>query len=244
MDARLFGISPVRGVSCGAAMIAVLCGTPALAVVSAFSDRPTWLAAIGSPTFSEDFSSFAVDTPFHSTAVALSQMTIAREGPEAGLTNFVDVVPLSFPSGSGTNQAELFTNFAEGVGIGTQVRIDFDQPNVAFGLDAWVASDFEGALMQVYDGAILLDSLVVPGGNGAFLGYTITGGTATSVLFQSATLIVGTTGEGFVIDNLAGVAVPEPAGVALALLAAPIAAIHVRGRWRRGRSCAGRSLAA
>jgi hypothetical protein len=157
-------------------------------------------------------------------------MTIAREGPEPGISNFVDVVPLVFAGGSGGNQAELFTNFDEGVNIGTQVRIGFDQPNAAFGFAAWAASDFEDAILEIFDGAVLLGSQALPGGNGAFLGYILTGGdTATSVRFRSASLIVGTTGEGFAIDDLELVAVPEPTSLAL-LMTGLAAAAGLRPR--------------
>ena len=101
---------------------------PAQAVVNFFTNQATWQAAAGPATFTEDFSSFAADTSFANAPVALNGMTISREGPEPGLTNFIDVPPLMFSSGSGTAQAELFTNTNEGQLIGTQVRIAFAFP--------------------------------------------------------------------------------------------------------------------
>jgi hypothetical protein len=202
------------------ALLAGLAPDESRAAAIFFSDRATWQAAVVGVPFAENFESFPGDTSFASSPVALSGMTISREGPEPGITNFIDVPPLTFSPGSGTSQAELFTNFEEGVSIGTLVRISFDSANVALGFDAWAASDFEDAILEIFDGPTLLGSQVLPGGNGAFLGYILTGGdAATSVRFRSATLIVGTTGEGFAIDNLAGAAVvPEPGTIALTLL--------------------------
>jgi len=202
------------------ALLAGLAPAGSRAAAIFFSDRAAWQAAVVGAPFAEDFQSFGADTSFASSPVALSGMTISREGPEPGVTNFIDTPPLLFAFGSGTSQAELFTNFEEGVSIGTLVRISFNSANAAFGFDAWAASDFEKSILEVFNGATLLGSQALPGGSGAFLGYILTpGDAATSVRFRSATLIVGTTGEGFAIDNLAGAAaLPEPGTIALTLL--------------------------
>jgi hypothetical protein len=214
----------------GAFVVGLSLPQNAFAVVQFFTSRAAWQAAAGPASFSEDFSGFAADTPFHSSPVALSGMTISREGPEAGLTNFIDVPPLMFVGGSGTAQAELFTNFNEGSNIGTQVRVAFNQTNRAFGFDSWAAGDFEDANLEIYNGAALVGSQTVPAGNNVFLGYVLSGGdVATWVRFASATMIVGTTGEGFAIDNLAGAAIPEPGSAALASIAMG-AALAVRRR--------------
>lgn len=204
---------------------------PAEAAVNFFTNSATWQAAAGASTFTEDFSGFASDTSFASSPVAISGMTISREGPEPGLSNFIDVPPLMFSSGSGTAQAELFTNSNEGVNIGTQVRIAFSQLNIAFGFNSWEAVGLEGSILEVYNGATLLGSQNLGAANAAFLGYTLTGGDiATSVRFRSNLLIVGTSGEGFAIDNLAGVSVPEPAMAVT--IATVLATLSVFGRRR------------
>jgi hypothetical protein len=105
------------------------------------------------------------------------------------------------------------------------VRITFDQPVLAFGLDVWEAAGLEGVTMVILDGMFVQEAPTLPGGNGAFSGFIMTGGSqATSVLFRSQNLIVGTTGEGFAADNLGFVAVPEPAGASLLLVLAATAA--------------------
>jgi hypothetical protein len=224
MNARRLGLS---------ALLAALLlnhGVPASAAVNIFTNRALWAAAAGAATFTEDFSSFAADAPFHTAPVALNGMSISREGPEPGLSNYVDVLPLVFPGGSGTNQGELFVNAIEGVAVGSNVRITFNEPNVAFGFDVWEAVGLEGARLDVYDGAVQLRTEQIPGGNAAFLGYVCTAGeAASSVLFRANSLIVGTSGEGFAIDNLAGVSVPEPAAASLAAVALGAVMLRRRG---------------
>jgi hypothetical protein len=211
----------------------LLSATPAVAVVNFFTNRATWEAAAGPATFSENFSGFVADTSFQNAPVALNGMTISREGPEPGLQNFVDVPPLMFSGGSGTAQAELFVNTNEGMNIGTQVRIAFAALNKAFGFESWEAVGLEGAVLEVYNGATLLGSQNLGGADAAFLGYTLTGGdVATSVRFRANLLIVGTSGEGFAIDNLAGVAVPEPGG--WALVSTALVALRCGRHSRRG----------
>jgi hypothetical protein len=214
-----------------ALLIGICCADAisANAAVNFYTDRALWAVAAGAATFTEDFSSFAADEPFHNTPVALNGMTISREGPEAGLSNHIDALPLTLPGGSGTNQAELFVNAIEGVSVGTNVRITFDQPAIAFGFDVWEAVGLEGARLDVYDGATQLRSELIPGGNAAFLGFVATAGEgADSVLFRANLLIVGTSGEGFAIDNLAGVGVPEPTAASLVALALGVGMLRSR----------------
>lgn len=183
-----------------------------------YTDRATWEAAAGAASFTEDFSGFTDDTPFRTSAVALNGMSIVQEGT-GSFRNEVDVVPTVYTDNNGTNNASTFVNFPEGGDPGTQVRITFNQANGAFGFETWNAASGEGAVLDVYDGATLLGSHGLAGGDGAFLGYILSGGdSATSVLFVSASLSAGSGGEGFGLDNLAGVnAVPEPSALAIAI---------------------------
>jgi hypothetical protein len=219
--------------------------SPAKAGIIFFNSRTAWQAAAGNPSFIEDFSGFAADTPFRTSPVALNGMTIQQEGPSLGvpLRNVIDVPPLTFSEGNGTSAAQLITNFPEGADPGTQVRIAFVQPNSAFGFESWQANSAEGAVLEVFDGATLLGSQVLTNGDGAFLGYVLTGGdTATLIRFGSATLLPGSAAEGFAIDNLVGVNASGPSGASpvpepgsLALLGFGTIGVLGYGRWRQRR---------
>jgi len=186
--------------------------------ITFYTDRPTWESAAGVASFTEDFSGFASDTEFRTAAIALNGMSIWQEG-SGTFRNTVDFPPLEYTPNSGSTSGSLFTNAPESPDPGAQVRIAFDLLNLAFGFDSWDANSGEGALLEVYDGMTLLGSQALTNLSGAFLGYLLDGGdTATSVRFVSNNLIAGGGGEGFYIDNLAGVAassVPEPATLAL-----------------------------
>jgi hypothetical protein len=185
---------------------------PSAAVATFYTDRASWLAASGSPTFSEDFSSFTEDTPFQTAPVALAGMSIAQEG-SGNFRNTIDVGPdFDFTDNNGTNHASLFTNKSGGPTPMIQVRITFTAPVNAFGFDHWVAADAEGARLEIYDGALLVGAHDLDNAFGGFLGYVLSlGESATSVLFVSVQNLgaPGDPGEGFGIDSLAGVAVPE-----------------------------------
>lgn len=182
-----------------------------------YTDRAAWQTAAGTPSFKEDFSSFAVDTPFRTGPVMVNGMTFQQEGFDENFRNQVDVVPLEFTPNSGSASGSLYTNSADGAAPGTQVRVTFTQVNMAFGLESWDATGGEGVALEIYNGTTLIGSQALAGGNGAFLGYVLTAGDmATSLRFRSITLNPGTGGEGFYIDNLEGVSgVPEPTSLTL-----------------------------
>lgn len=178
-----------------------------------YSDRTAWEAAIGTPSFSEDFSGFANDKAFRTAPVNLDGISIQQEGP-GFFRNLVDVPAFQFGDNGGTQHAALFTNFGE-----TYARITFNVLNFAFGGQSWLGDFNEGVRMEIFDGATLLDSMALTRGAGDFIGYALTGGQrATSVRFASINNL-SNGGEGFGFDNLAGrvysEAVPEPGVLAL-----------------------------
>jgi hypothetical protein len=209
----------MRAISSFSAAVALAFTVNANAGVIFFTDEAAWNAAAGAPSFTENFSSFAADTSFRTTPVALNGMTISQEGVNTdSFRNTVDVPPLDFPDNNGTAHSSTFT---EG-DAGTQVRIMFDALNSAFAFETWEAASGEGAILEVFAGGSLLGSRALTDGSGDFLGYVLDGGdTATSVLFRSITSNSSSGGEGFGLDNLVGVnalpsaSVPEPGSLAL-----------------------------
>jgi hypothetical protein len=198
---------------CGvvAAVMALGMGLPASAEAEIvfFTDRVAWESAAGPPSFTEEFSGFAVDTPFRASPVALNGMVIQQVGTERMAWNEVDVPPHQFTTNSGSNSALLLTNFPEGGRSGVQVSITFTGLNKAFGFESWSGNDGEGAVLEVFSGATLLGSQALTGGDGDFLGYVLAReDTATAVRFRSDSLIPGMQGERFYIDNLAGITAP------------------------------------
>src|SRR6266700_2949303 len=104
----------VRGLV--AAVMALGLGFPASAQAGIvfFTDRVAWESAAGPPSFTENFSGFAVNTPFQTSPVALNGMVIQQEGAERMAFNEVDVPPLQFSPNSGSSSLLLLTNFPEG----------------------------------------------------------------------------------------------------------------------------------
>lgn len=181
-----------------------------------YSDRTLWNAAVGATSFSEDFSSFGVDTEFRTVGVGIAGGTIQAEGVDTtNFRNLVDVPPLGFTDNNGTANASSYVNAAEGTAPGRQIRLTFSAINQAFGFETWGAASGERVTVEAYNGAVLVGSFdITNNGNGIFTGYHLTGSdVATSVRWRSTNVTVGTGGEGFGMDNLAGVVVPEPASV-------------------------------
>ena len=203
------------------AVAAVLAAVGASASAIVFTDRASWVAAAGASTFFEDFSGFVQDTSFRTTSVALDGMAIRQVG-SGSFRNTVDTgPPFDFSEHGGTNHASLFTNAPGGPTPAVDVEIVFDAPNLAFGFDHWAAADSEGARLEIWDGLTLLGFHDLSNDFPGFLGYVLDGGdVASAVRFRSLTSLTspGDPGEGFGIDSLEGVAVPEPGSAALLAL--------------------------
>lgn len=210
--------------------VGAACLVPAAAGAAAifYTDRSVWQAAAGAPSFSEDFSGFTEDTSFRDVPAALSGLSIEQIGHE-DFRNLIDVgPPFDFTEHGGTNHASVFTEFGGSSTGDVIVAMIFDQDNLAFGFDHWAAADAEGARLQVWNGASLLGSVALSDDFPGFTGYLLDGGdVATHVTLQSIQDL-GSAGEGFGIDDLAGVAVPEPA--AGLLLAAGLALLGASRR--------------
>ena len=210
---------------------------PAFGGAVFYFDRAEWQSVAGPATFVEDFSSFGSDTPFRNAAVALHGMTIQQEGiNRIDFRNLIDVVPLAVaPDSNGTNNASVYVDHPEPRSYpGTQVRISFEKPTKAFGFEAWGAATGEVTALDLVGESGLVGSVILGNDAGGFTGYVMSPGMATtSVLFRSANFDLGTSGEGFGLDNIAGVAaVPEPGALTLACLS-----LSILMGCRRYRSC-------
>jgi hypothetical protein len=193
----------------------IVSASPSPGAVITFTDRTAWLAALSQPvTFYENFSEFTVDTPFSSSPLNVGPFSLAPNAPQ-GFRNIIDVPPLDFADNDGTANASIFTDF----GI-TTVLLTPDAPLLAFGGDFWGPNTNEGL-----DLLLTLDAgppiLLVPNwaggfGSAQFFGFTTTGGERIlTIQFQSRNDLAS--GEGFGLDEIQGVTVPEPAALSLVL---------------------------
>jgi hypothetical protein len=215
----------------------------AFATIAFYSDRAAWSAVAGELNFSEDFSGFAADTPILRTSesprvyLGQAQMFIQKfsDASHSDPANFIDVAPLVSTNGSGTSAAVLFVNSTDPVFSGSfMARVFSTQRTRAFGFDYWGANDQEGVLIDVRN--VLGQTLgAMQLGDNGFIGYVITGAdeldVAREVRFFGSSYISGPIGEEFVIDNLAGLEVPESsAQVLFAIGAAVVSTLRRRHR--------------
>ena len=172
-------------------------------------------------------------TPFRTATVACNGFTLHQEGFDGAFRNQVDVVPLQFPEDSVdlTNEASCYTDFQL-----TTFRLAFvGGVAKAWGTDINQTPTLEGLLIDVVLSNNTVATTLQPPDSG-FIGFVTTGSEPiTSLVFRSATSqAVG--GEGFSIDNVAMVLVPEPATPAIALTAVGALILSCR----RGRELAAR----
>ena len=208
-------------VSCLVATL-VMGASHANAAVLSFNNLAGWQAAAGAESWVVDFSAFAVDTQFRTAAVDAGPFSLDEIGGD-DFRNLIDVSPYQFSDNPGTTHASMFTNFG-----GTTVNMQFDSPVQAWGADFYA---IDGELLDlvlnfVGGGTAIIN---VPGGSG-FTGFTSDTAVA-SITFQSRNNAPGPGGEGFPLDNVRGVTVPEPA--TLLLFATAGGALVRRMRQRR-----------
>lgn len=209
--------------------------TPLEAAIVQYDDRAAWTAAVGMPTYAEDFEAFLVDTSFRMAdgPLALNGMSIYEIGPVSELdVNFVDVAPFLYGSVNGTTSAEVGVDADSDPALETRVDITFDLPVSAWGADFARAKGEDELAVDVYlNGATLLGSLLISSDDPVFLGFAANAGEAVEFVRLRGALPAGPgTREGFSMDNVAIVAVPEPATMALLGTAACCLGGYVRRR--------------
>jgi hypothetical protein len=210
----------------GASVVTALISGPALGAITVYTNRPMFLTDAGPLTHTEDFQGFLSDIDFSSTTISdPNGFSIGHSGTDP-FRNLIDVPPLDFADGNGTASISGFVN-ADGIDIVTMTP---DAPAIAFGFDASGAASSEGVTVDVFGpGNVLLTTVNLTNGIDDFFGFITTGGdTITSLVLRGTTVVPGTGGEGFRMDNFA-ISIPTPGTLALLGLAGLIS----RGR-RRG----------
>ncbi|MDP6634930.1 MAG: PEP-CTERM sorting domain-containing protein [Phycisphaerae bacterium] len=184
-----------------AVMIAVLAITAAggfAAPVSVFTDRTAWEAAIGGVDWTVDFEGYAVDTPFHTVAVDVGPFSLEQTGTSTSTwRNSIKT----------TGYADMYTDFGA-----VEVDLTLDVPVYAWGADFF---DLDGELLNLE--LIGDDNQVVEVTQSTGFFGIVTSSTAvqiSKITFVSRTEDLGTSGETFEMDDVAG-AVPEPATLSL-----------------------------
>lgn len=202
--------------------------------VTAYTARPTYTAAAGPATASENFSGFTADTSFATTAVAVNGYSLQQFGT-SGFRNLIEATPFVFTDNNGTSHASCATNINDAGTAEFGVLITFPSPVTAFGGDFYGVEGVlagspgaEGLRALVFNGGTQIASfnLVDQISTGVqFLGVVAGSGEQITSIRLASRTAVATNGEGFGLDDTV-VTVPEPATAALLLL--PVAALARR----------------
>jgi hypothetical protein len=198
---------------------AVVVGSAGLLVSSAhagvqsYTDRAAWELVAGPLSFSEDFESFQTDIDFSFGTISDPMGFSLSHTGQDDFRNLIDVGPLDFSDGNGTNSISAFV---DGDG-GDVVTLTADSSLLAFGFDVSSAAGGEGASLELLGlGGTVLDSVTLTNGIDDFFGFTASGpdvitGVRISGMGDGS---VGP-GEGFRIDNVAGTMIPAPGAAAI-----------------------------
>jgi hypothetical protein len=177
--------------------------------VRTYGTLTSWTSAAGGPVVTEAFTGFSSDLQFRTVTRSLAGgMRIRQTGTDENFRNEIDVPPLVFSDNNGTAHASSFVNFPEGASPGTQVVVDFTRPVRAVSFQTWGANSSEGVIVELRNGSTILETATLTDTDGAFVGFVLPRLAATSMRFRSASLTVGSGGEGFGLDNIRVVLVP------------------------------------
>jgi hypothetical protein len=206
----------------GAAAVAVAVplalAAPADAAVISYFDRPTWLAAVGPLSGTEDFNGFGADASFIlPSTVSANNMTLSGTAgaPFNGTrTQKVDVAPLEFAGYSPDGTPFMLVDLI----VGNNARIDFTDALSAWGADfTGISDDIRVSRIDIFDSTdLLLGTITAPTMPGTFnqrfIGFDLTGGGADHIVFM---FNGGASNDVFGVDNIGFVTVPEPGSLAL-----------------------------
>jgi hypothetical protein len=207
----------------------VLLTAETFAAVVTYTNRATWLAAVGPLSGTEDFNSFAVDASFQGAPVPLNNMSVVgTTGFNGAQTQKIDALPLEFAnyySWDGTAQllADLNTT-------NQHLRVDFTVPVFSWGVDTVGMADIPRTTrIEIYNASNgLLGSIQANDTTGSgkhFYGFDLTADAASYLVVVNPTDL----NDVFSFDNIGFVTVPEPAGaVALAIAAGVVGPLRRR----------------
>lgn len=199
-------------------MVLLALAASAVAQVTVYTDRTQWDAAAGPMSFYEDFRGWTTDESFQTTPAFCQGFSLRQVGTN-NFRNIVDTPPFLYTDNNGTNHASMFV---EGMYYPISVGLTPDQPLTAWSADFVGTAGGEGLDLKIFfdDGTQSQINVVdVAPTAEAFWGFVVNPGlTATYLEFVARVPAPGQGGEGFGMDQVGGVFIPEPAVGLLGLL--------------------------
>jgi PEP-CTERM motif-containing protein len=214
----------IRSLACCTLAVFVTCCAcveTALSAVPVYTNRSLWEAAVGPRSFTENFEGFTDDINFSFTTTnAPNGFSLSHTG-SFDTRNTIDVVPLEYVDGNGTNGASIHVN---DVPLQTvDIVPDFDL--AAFGFEVSSAFSADGAMVRaIGPGGTILATANLTNGIDDFFGFQATGSDRIIRLEIRSRELNPVAGEGFYMDNFAGVFVPEPGTLVMLTLAVALIA--------------------
>jgi len=184
--------------------IFVLVSANADAAITTYTDRTSFEAAAGAITF-EDFESFVVDAPFHTSAVDVGDFTLSMTGLPSTAYNFIDIAPPETPETNvnGSTNMRVFTDDSPL----SNLIFEFDTAMTAFGADFRSINDTIVRTQLIVGSDIVALPVAASSGLFSFFGFS------SDIAFTSITF-EGLANDVYGIDNVS-YSIPEPATVLL-----------------------------
>jgi hypothetical protein len=185
-----------------------------------FTDRPTWQAAAGPLSGTEDFNGFTTDAQFRTTTVSANNMTIAGStGTNGTQTNKIDASPFEF---SGFYAANGTSYLLGDLVNGATITFTFTTPVTAWGGDfRGIADGGRPTRMDVFDASDTLIGSIQFMSDATNQQDQFYGFTSTTSVDHLVIVNPGGANDAFGLDNIGfvtgatPVAAPEPTSLAL-----------------------------